>query len=99
MISKFHKKHHPYSTNRKRNQIGRLMTADIHKDHKPFNQQVLSKKELVILDKMFNKIARAAERFHKARKCSIENEANWPCEARIELETGRVHHYPNGYYV
>ncbi len=99
MISKFHKKHHPYSTNRKRSPIGQLPKADIFKKHEPFDQQVLSKKELAILDKMFNKIARAAERYHKAHKCPIENEANWPCEAQVRLETGKVHHYPNGYYV
>lgn len=99
MIGKAFKKHHQFSTNRKRTHVGQLPNADIHREFKPFNQQVLSKKELAILDKMFNKIARAAERFHKARKCPIENHANWPCEARIELETGRVHHYPNGYYM
>ena len=99
MISEAHKKHHPYSTNRKRTSIGQLPNANIYKDHKPFNQQVLTKKELAILDKMFNKIARAAERYHKAGKCPIENQANWPCEARVQLETGNVHHYPNGYYI
>ena len=99
MISKFHKKHHPFSTNPKRTEIGRLENANIYRDFKPFNQQVLTKKELALLDKLFNKISRAAERYHKAKKCPIENHANWPCEARIDLALGRVHHYPNGYYI
>src|SRR6185295_2195118 len=98
MISAVHKKQHPFSTNRKRTCIGQLPNADIHKDHKPFDQQVLSKKELALLAKLNKKIEKAAERYHKARKCPIENEANWPCEARVILEDGKVHHFPNGYY-
>ena len=91
--------HWSTSTNPKREPNGRLLKANIHKNHKPFDQQVLTKKELAILDKLFNKIHRAAKRFHKAGKCPIENEANWPCSARIELALGKVHHYPNGYYM
>lgn len=99
MISEVHKKYHPFATNRKRTQIGQLPNANIHKEHKPFDQKVLTKKELATLDKLFNKIHRAAERYHKAGKCPIENEANWPCGATVQLETGKVHHFPNGYYM
>jgi len=66
---------------------------------KPFDQKVLTKKELATLDKLFNKLHSAKERFHKAGKCVIENEGIWPCEARIVLEEGKIHHYPNGYYI
>ncbi len=99
MINKIQNEYHPYSTNPKRNAIGRLLNTNTQKKQTPFDQQVLTKKELALLDKMFNKMAKAVLRFHKAGKCHIENHANWPCEARIRLETGKVYHYPNGYYI
>ena len=68
-------------------------------DMKPFDQYVLTKKEMVVLDKLFNKLFEAAVRFHKAGKCNIENEGIWPCETEILLVEGKVHHYPNGYYI
>lgn len=65
----------------------------------PFDQKVLTKKELLVLDKLFNKIFRAKDRFHKAGKCKIENEGIWPCEAEVRLAEGKIHHYPNGFYI
>jgi len=65
----------------------------------PFDQTVLTEKELKVLDKLFNKIFEAKVRFHKAGKCKIENEGVWPCNTEINLAEGKVHHYPNGYYV
>lgn len=85
----------------KRNTIGQREKGRFSSDPKmkPFDQKVLSKQELVVLDKLFNKIHKAAERFHKAGKCIIENEGIWPCEKQIRLAEGKVHHYPNGYYI
>jgi len=84
-----------------RNSIGQLALGKYSSDPrlKPFDQKVLTKKELAILDRLFNKIHEAKERFHKAGKCVIENEGIWPCEADIRLAEGKVHHYPNGYYI
>jgi len=61
---------------------------------KPFSRKVLTKKELLVVDTLFNKMIRAYERDHVTGRCKISN-----CNVHYFIETGKVEHYPNGYYV
>jgi hypothetical protein len=60
----------------------------------PFTRTVLTRKELVVIDKLFNKLVAAYNRDHKTGRCKIVN-----CNVHYSIETGRIEHYPNGYYV
>ena len=92
-------KFHPFSTNPKRSFSGQLPNSNIYLKKKPFDQQVLSKREIATIKRLKLKMEKALLKFHKDKKCVFENKFNWPCDQHFHLETGKVHHYPNGYYI
>jgi hypothetical protein len=62
--------------------------------NKPFTRKVLTKKELMVVDKLFNKLVDAYEKDHQTGRCRIKF-----CNVHYYLTTGKIEHYPNGYYV
>src|ERR1700681_4911640 len=82
-----------------RDPLGRRHKGKGSSCFKPFNQKVLTLKEIRIYHKLWTKLHRAAHKFHLENKCKIENQAVWPCSTKFFFESGSVHHYPNGYYI
>jgi hypothetical protein len=80
---------------------------------KSWKQKVLTKKELEFMDRCFNKLDAAYYRAHKNGKCpikvagasipffkqQIKQNKNYGCEKHIDLGTGTVEHFPNGWCI
>lgn len=75
---------------------------------KPWEQKVLTKKEVEFIKCCYDKMEKAYKKCHKQGKCPIKavgaSAKVWycvenACNRHIKLTKGVIEHYPNGYYV